>query len=34
MGYCEDCMYYIFGTCPDGEERCEASCYIPYYEED
>ena len=34
MGFCEDCMYYILGTCLDGEKGCEATCFVSCYEED
>lgn len=33
MGYCEDCKYYILGTCEDYEEDSEASCFESYYED-
>lgn len=34
MGYCEDCAYFILGTCDDGEYGCEADCFESYYDED
>ena len=34
MGPCEECKWFILGTCDEGEEGCEASCFEEYYEDE
>lgn len=34
MGPCEECKYFILGTCDEGERGCEASYFESFYEDE